>query len=103
MKENRSRLTTWVGWRLIQKDQKQVEMFERFRNKSRCWGLRQGFEETWGVGVTVTSCDPHMPSLMHFQAELHVRHLFPPSFSAFSLDTALLFSSFLLYLLSLFL
>ena len=76
------------------------------------------------------SHNPHMPSLIHFQAELHVWHLFPmlssvfpmnskahrspsklqtspnklgPSFSAFSLDPALLFSSFLLYLLSLFL
>ena len=70
-----------------------------------------------------------MPSLMHFQAELHARHLFPMlssvfpmnseayqspsklgtlnklglSFGAFSLDPALLSLSFLLYLLSLFL
>ena len=84
----------------------------------------------WGSDVGVMSHNPHMPSLMHFRAELHVRHLFPMlssvfptnseahwslsklqtspnklrlSFGAFSLDPALLSLSFLLYLLSLFL
>ena len=92
------------------------------------WHIWRCGTHLWIVLSPVMSCNPHMPSLMHFWAELHAQHLFPMlskvfptnskvhwsplklwtplnklslSFSTFSLNPVLLSLLFLLFLLSL--